>query len=154
MPDRAQHVRGIALELERLANHLGDLGAIAGDIAYQPGAAFFGRLRGECLNLLMTITGNRYGRGLIRPAETGEPPEFTAARQGPDEARLHAGVVLNDGRPAAGDGVTRLRRHPTERSDDGERLPHLQRTLKPSEGGKIPQQCATRSDAPPRQCRL
>lgn len=64
---RAQTIRGIALELERLANHIGDLGAMAGDIAYQPAAAFFGRLRGECLNLLMTISGNRYGRGLIRP---------------------------------------------------------------------------------------
>jgi Ni,Fe-hydrogenase III large subunit len=64
---RAQAIRGIALELERLANHLGDLGAIAGDIAYQPAAAYFGRMRGECLNLLMTLSGNRYGRGLIRP---------------------------------------------------------------------------------------
>lgn len=64
---RAQTIRGIALELERLANHIGDLGAMAGDVAYQPAAAFFGRLRGECLNLLMTISGNRYGRGLIRP---------------------------------------------------------------------------------------
>ena len=63
---RAQSIRGIALELERLANHIGDLGALAGDVAYQPGAAYFGRLRGECLNLLMTISGNRYGRGLIR----------------------------------------------------------------------------------------
>jgi len=64
---RAQSIRGIALELERLANHIGDLGALAGDIAFQPGAAYFGRLRGECLNLLMTVSGNRYGRGLIRP---------------------------------------------------------------------------------------
>ena len=64
---RAQAVRGIALELERLANHIGDLGAIAGDIAYQPAAAYFGRMRGECLNLLMTLSGNRYGRGLVRP---------------------------------------------------------------------------------------
>ena len=64
---RGQTVRGIALELERLANHIGDLGAIAGDIAYQPAAAYLGRLRGECLNLLMTLTGNRYGRGLVRP---------------------------------------------------------------------------------------
>jgi Ni,Fe-hydrogenase III large subunit len=63
----AQAIRGIALELERLANHVGDLGAISGDVAYQPAAAFFGRMRGECLNLLMTISGNRYGRGLIRP---------------------------------------------------------------------------------------
>lgn len=64
---RAQTIRGIALELERLANHIGDLGAMAGDIAYQPAAAYFGRMRGECLNLLMTLSGNRYGRGLIRP---------------------------------------------------------------------------------------
>lgn len=64
---RAQSIRGIALELERLANHIGDLGALAGDIAYQPGSAYFGRMRGECLNLLMTVSGNRYGRGLIRP---------------------------------------------------------------------------------------
>lgn len=64
---RAQAIRGIALELERLANHIGDLGAIAGDIAYQPAAAYFGRMRGECLNSLMTLSGNRYGRGLIRP---------------------------------------------------------------------------------------
>ena len=64
---RAQTIRGIALELERLANHIGDLGAIAGDVAYQPAAAYFGRMRGECLNLLMTISGNRYGRGLVRP---------------------------------------------------------------------------------------
>ena len=64
---RAQAIRGIALELERLANHIGDLGAIAGDIAYQPSASYFGKLRGECLNLLMTISGNRYGRGLLRP---------------------------------------------------------------------------------------
>ena len=64
---RAQAIRGIALELERLANHLGDLGAIAADIAYQPAAAYFGRMRGECLNILMALSGNRYGRGLIRP---------------------------------------------------------------------------------------
>ncbi len=64
---RAQAIRGIALEIERLANHIGDLGAIAGDVAYQPASAYFGALRGECLNLLMTVSGNRYGRGLIRP---------------------------------------------------------------------------------------
>ena len=75
---RAQSIRGVALELERLANHVGDLGAIAGDVAYQPAAAFFGRWRGECLNMLMTISGNRYGRGLVRPggAAFDIPPEM------------------------------------------------------------------------------
>ncbi len=78
---RAQAVRGIVLELERLANHIGDLGAVAGDVAYQPAAAFFGRMRGECLNMLMTLSGNRYGRGLIRPGGLGFdlPPAMATA---------------------------------------------------------------------------
>jgi Ni,Fe-hydrogenase III large subunit len=68
---RGQTVRGIALELERLANHIGDLGAIASDVAFQPAAAYLGRMRGDCLNLLMTLSGNRYGRGLVRPGGAG-----------------------------------------------------------------------------------
>jgi Ni,Fe-hydrogenase III large subunit len=77
---RAQAIRGIALELERLSNHIGDLGALAADVAFQPVAAYFGRLRGECLNLLMLISGNRYGRGLIRPGgvRCDIPPEMAA----------------------------------------------------------------------------
>jgi len=67
----AQSVRGIALEIERLANHFGDLGALAGDIAYAPAAAYFGRMRGDCLNLLLELSGNRFGRGLVRPGGVG-----------------------------------------------------------------------------------
>ncbi|MFI5371770.1 MAG: NADH-quinone oxidoreductase subunit C [Candidatus Eisenbacteria bacterium] len=67
----AQSVRGIALEIERLANHFGDLGALAGDIAYAPAAAYFGRMRGDCLNLLLELAGNRFGRGLVRPGGVG-----------------------------------------------------------------------------------
>jgi Ni,Fe-hydrogenase III large subunit len=78
---RAQTIRGIALELERLANHIGDLGAMSGDVAYQPAAGYFGRMRGECLNLLMTISGNRYGRGLIRPGGVGFDIDGAMARE-------------------------------------------------------------------------
>jgi len=64
---RAQALRAFALELERLANHIGDLGALGADIGFLPTAAYFGRLRGEFLNLLMELTGNRYGRSFCRP---------------------------------------------------------------------------------------
>jgi Ni,Fe-hydrogenase III large subunit len=66
-PLAAQAVRGIALVLERVANHAGDLGALCSDIGYLPGASWFGRLRGEFLNLLLELSGNRFGRGLLRP---------------------------------------------------------------------------------------
>lgn len=64
---RAHAIRGIALELERLANHVGDLGAMCGDIAFLTGASFLGRLRGDFLNLTLEICGNRFGRNLLRP---------------------------------------------------------------------------------------
>ncbi|MFN3486335.1 MAG: NADH-quinone oxidoreductase subunit C, partial [Planctomycetota bacterium] len=67
VPARALALRGIALELERLANHVGDLGALAGDVAYLPTASFCGRLRGDFLNLTALLCGNRFGRGLVRP---------------------------------------------------------------------------------------
>jgi Ni,Fe-hydrogenase III large subunit len=67
VPARAQALRAVALELERLANHTGGLGALAGDVGYLPTAAFCGRLRGEFLNLTAALCGSRFGRGLVRP---------------------------------------------------------------------------------------
>jgi Ni,Fe-hydrogenase III large subunit len=67
VPARADVLRGIALELERLANHAGDLGALAGDVGYLPTASYCGRLRGDFLNMTALICGSRFGRGLVRP---------------------------------------------------------------------------------------
>jgi Ni,Fe-hydrogenase III large subunit len=66
-------VRTLALELERMAIHTGDLSALAGDVAYQLGNAVFGRLRTPIINYTQSWGGNRLGRGLIRPGRTNFP---------------------------------------------------------------------------------
>lgn len=67
VPGRADALRGICLELERMANHAGDLGALAGDVGYLPTASFCGRLRGSFLNMSALLCGNRFTRGMIVP---------------------------------------------------------------------------------------
>jgi Ni,Fe-hydrogenase III large subunit len=68
---RAHALRAVALELERMANHTGDLGALAGDVGFLPTAAFCGRLRGDWLNLSAELCGNRFGRSFVRPGGLG-----------------------------------------------------------------------------------
>ena len=67
VPAKAQAVRAMALELERLANHVGDIGALAGDVGFLPTFSYCGRLRGDYLNLTAALCGSRFGRGLVRP---------------------------------------------------------------------------------------
>lgn len=66
-PRRAAALRTIALEIERAANHLGDLGSLASDVGFALGAATFGRLRGAALGLGQRLTGSRFLRGYICP---------------------------------------------------------------------------------------
>jgi len=63
--NKAQLIRKAALEMERMAIHIGDLGAVAGDIAYSMGAAVFGVTRTLVINTMLEWSGSRFGRGLI-----------------------------------------------------------------------------------------
>jgi Ni,Fe-hydrogenase III large subunit len=73
-----EHVsRGVALELERIAMHLGSLSGLCTDIAFLQGGATYGRLRTTVINTTMLLCGSRFGRGWLRPG--GSRATMTAA---------------------------------------------------------------------------
>jgi Ni,Fe-hydrogenase III large subunit/NADH:ubiquinone oxidoreductase subunit C len=65
--------RNIALELERIAIHIGDTAALCMDVAYQFGQVVNEALRTTIINTTQGWCGNRFGKGLIRPGGTNYP---------------------------------------------------------------------------------
>jgi len=66
-PPRALALRALALERERVANHLGDLGALANDAALAFGLAQFSRLREDWLRLAQPAFGHRLMMDAVVP---------------------------------------------------------------------------------------
>ncbi len=60
-------LRGIALEMERIAMHVGTLNGLATDVAFLQGGGTYGRLRTAIINATQRVCGNRFGRGWVRP---------------------------------------------------------------------------------------
>ena len=59
-PARAIWLRALLLERERLANHLGDLGALGNDAGFAFGLAQFSRLKENLLRVNARVFGQRY----------------------------------------------------------------------------------------------
>lgn len=66
-PRRALWLRAIALERERVGNHLGDLGGIGNDAGFAFGLSQFMRLREDWLRLNKSLFGHRLMMDYIRP---------------------------------------------------------------------------------------
>jgi Ni,Fe-hydrogenase III large subunit len=67
VPERAAWLRALMLERERIANHLGDLGALGNDAAFAFGLAQFSRLREDWLRAAKTVFGHRLMMDCIVP---------------------------------------------------------------------------------------
>jgi len=67
---RAAWLRALALEAERIANHLGDLGALGNDAGFAFGLAQFSRLKEQLLRAMAVAFGQRYLFDFIVPGGT------------------------------------------------------------------------------------
>jgi Ni,Fe-hydrogenase III large subunit/Ni,Fe-hydrogenase III component G len=105
-PPRAAALRACFLELERIANHLGDLGYLGNDVALAFGFVQFWRLKEDLLRLNGELFGHRYLMDAVTPGgvacdlTVGDAARILAAldRIEPEVRRLraiydeHAGV--------------------------------------------------------------
>jgi len=106
VPPRAQWLRALALESERIANHLGDLGALGNDAGFAFGLAQFSRLKELWLRATQAALGGRYLNDFVVPGGVGADAQpqpiaelATCARTIETETRVlreifdeHAGV--------------------------------------------------------------
>jgi Ni,Fe-hydrogenase III large subunit/Ni,Fe-hydrogenase III component G len=82
VPLRARYLRVILLELERLYNHIADVGAIANDTGFAVAHAHCSRIREQLLRLNKQLTGSRLLRGVLCPGglvrDLSVPPDLAA----------------------------------------------------------------------------
>lgn len=83
VPDAAHRLRALLVELERLYNHVTDLGALANDVGFSLANVHGQRIRERLLRLNASVTGHRLLRGAIRPGAI-------ALKALPDVASLRA----------------------------------------------------------------
>ncbi len=67
VPGRARVLRTLALELERLYNHVGDIGNIAAGASYHYGTSAGLRMKEALQQVNEQLAGNRFLRGLVTP---------------------------------------------------------------------------------------
>lgn len=68
VPGEVHRLRALIVELERLYNHVTDLGALANDVGFALANAHAQRIRERLLRLNAAVTGHRLLRGAIRPS--------------------------------------------------------------------------------------
>ncbi|CPR11126.1 hydrogenase-4, G subunit, putative [Mycobacterium bohemicum DSM 44277] len=83
LPDEVHRLRALLVELERLYNHVADLGALANDVGFGLANTHAQRIREQLLRMNAAVTGHRLLRGAIHPGGV-------ALRGLPDAGRLRS----------------------------------------------------------------
>ncbi len=81
VPRQALVLRTLFLELERLYNHLGDIGALLLDVGFSVGAQTGFRLKERMLQLNEIVTGSRLLRGIAKIGGIRQSAEDTVLKQ-------------------------------------------------------------------------
>ena len=121
VPPRALWLRALALERERIANHLGDLGYLGNDGGFAFGLAQFSRLREQVLRTNLALFGHRLAMDYVVPG--GVARDLAARGRSHDPRRMrsagtrapHAAGHLRRTRRPAG-SLPRLRHRARPRS--------------------------------------
>jgi Ni,Fe-hydrogenase III large subunit len=77
-PLRARWARVVLAELERLYNHVGDLGNICAGIGFHPGTSRIGALKERLLGINEAVAGHRYLMGSVVPGGVAGDPLSSA----------------------------------------------------------------------------
>jgi Ni,Fe-hydrogenase III large subunit len=94
-PIRAQYLRTLALEIERVTMHTIDLGGIAGDIGFLAISSAMSRLRGDGLGLADMLAGSRFLRAYILPGGVSQDPGPAKLAKIAENAATLRKTVLN-----------------------------------------------------------
>lgn len=78
-PPRAVQLRALSLEHERIANHLGDLGALGNDAGFAFGLTQFSRMKEDLLRVNADLFGARYLMDFVVPGGVASDlPDYAA----------------------------------------------------------------------------
>lgn len=67
VPVRAEAIRLVGLELERMVAHIADVGALCGDVGFTVPAAYTARIKESLLQSSVQLIGTRFWRGVAIP---------------------------------------------------------------------------------------
>ncbi len=88
VPLKAQAIRLIGLELERMMAHIADVGALCGDVGFSVPAAYNSRIKEALLQASARFLGTRFWRGIAIPG--GVTHDLS-----PENARELSGIVAS-----------------------------------------------------------